>query len=386
MNNGDLVGLRRLVLTEFRNHTRLELDLNSKAIVLYGANGAGKTNILEAISTLAPGRGIRGAELGELSRQSDYNGSFAVAAIIGEGELERKIGVGLDINSPTNRKITRIDGKDVSNKQTLETLRLIWVTPQMDRIFAGPHSERRKFLDRIIVSFHPEISSQMSVYEKTIKERQKILDSDFKDPVWLDGLEIQAAQAGVAIAMARIESLSILQNEINDNQTSNFPKAKLSLDGFIENAIISGQSPIEAEEKFKAELKNTRAKDSIIGRASIGPHKTEISAIHADNGMIAEKCSTGEQKALLFGLILAQARAISGTIAKNSNLYLRPVPILLLDEAGAHFDKKRRDALAQELLELNGQSWLTGTDKNLFEGFENDAEYYAISQNQAIKI
>ncbi len=384
--NYELVGIRRLILTEFRNHQRLDLSLNAPAIVLYGANGAGKTNILEAITVLGPGRNMRSTEFADMIRKGGPNNGFAISASLGSGEHERRIGVGLDTSGENIRKITRLDGRDVSAKDLLETLRIIWATPTMDRIFAGAQGERRKFLDRIVTSFMPEISAIASNYEKAIKERQKILESDLWDPIWLNALEEQAALAGVALASARLEAIDSLQSEIEARPDGPFPKSQLVLDGILENSLRENKSISDIEIGFARELRNSRDYDKAAGRATKGPHRTNLSAIHLGNGMPAETCSTGEQKALLFGLILAQARCVSAGIQnQQTHGFERPMPIILLDEANAHFDAARREGLAQELLSIRAQSWLSGTDKSLFENLGESAEYYAINAGEAIK-
>lgn len=383
----EFVGIRRLILTQFRNHARLEIDTNAKVISLFGPNGAGKTNILEAISILGQGRGIRGAELKEMARMGENGSPFAVSALIGQGEEERRIGVGLDVSPNGIRKITRIDGKDVSQKQTLNTIRLIWVTPQMDRIFAGSQGERRRFLDRIVAGFMPEISSQMSAYEKLMRERQKLLEQENPDRIWLSTIEKDAAGTAIAIAQARIDAISALQAEILKREKSSFPQAKLILNGALEQALLEGKQHIEAEEKFVRKLHELRPLDAQIGRASFGTHKTEFSALHIPTNMEAAKCSTGEQKALIIGLILAQARLVANGLSYGlEGCFNKPNPLIILDEAQAHFDIKRRDALAEELLEIRGQSWLSGTDKSLFDAFGNNGDIFSISASCAEKI
>ncbi len=378
------IGIRRLILNEFRNHSRLEIDTNAKLIVLFGPNGAGKTNILEAISLLGPGRGLRSAEIGELSRLSDYNGAFAISALMGHDENERRIGIGLDIQSPSPRKIARLNGKDVSSKALGDSLRLIWLTPQMDRLFAGPNSEKRKFLDRLVLSFFPNCQSSFSDYEKLLRERQKILDGNFNDNVWLSTIEEQLANHSYAMAIARVEAINALQCEINARVKSAFPKAELILDGHAENAHANGMKPRDLEIEIARKFKENRPIDKASGRSLYGAHKTLFSARHKENGMMAEKCSTGEQKALIIGLILAQAKMVSQGLQSNSVAYFnKPNPIILLDEAFAHLDKLRRHSLANELNELRAQTWLTGTDKDMFESLAHIADFYAISPNIA---
>ena len=378
------IGVRRLILTQFRNHARFELENIGKISVLYGPNGAGKTNILEAISLLNSGRGIRSAEIGELSRMGEDGGAFAVSALLGDGIDERKIGLGLDINAPSPRKIARLNGKDVSAKALSDSLRIIWLTPQMDRIFASPQSERRKFLDRLVLSFYPEVQGAFSDYEKLIRERQKILENENPDNIWLNAIEEQVSSHAIAIANARVEAIGALQTEIDNRIQSPFPKAQLLLDGFAENAILDGLDLKKLEIEIAKNFKDYRTRDQAVGRSLFGTHKTSFAARHLGNNMMAEKCSTGEQKALIIGLIIAQAKLVSQGLQSGVEGYFnRPNPVILLDEAFAHLDDERRQALSGELANLRSQSWLTGTDKELFSSLNNKANFYAISPNCA---
>ena len=382
MSAADFYGLKRLILTQFRNHARLEISPKASAIALIGPNGTGKTNILEAISTLGPNKGMRGADLSEMSRMGDDGGAFAVSGLLGDGGDEHRLGVGHE--SESNRKITRLDGREIPAKQTLDILRMIWLTPQMDRLFAATQSEKRKFLDRIVVSFMPEVSAQLGAYEKLMRERQKLLEENVRDKVWLKTLEEQAASAAIAIAAARIETLAALQNEILNRPDGAFPTSQLILRGDIEEQVSQGESHIKIESAIAEKLHANRAIDSGAKRAVFGVHKSEFSAIHIPTQMEAQNCSTGEQKALIIGLIIAQARLVSLGLNNSENAcFKRPNVILLLDEAQAHFDSKRREALARETLALNGQIWLTGTDKYLFEAFDKSGEYYSISPSRA---
>jgi len=387
----DFAGIRRLILTQFRNHARLELDISSKAVVLFGENGAGKTNILEAISLLGAGRSLRSADLIEMARSGDEGGPFAISALVGEGNETRRIGVGLDLSKEGPRKIARLDGKDALPRQLLETLRLVWITPQMDRIFAGAQGERRRFIDRITLSFFPELSTQNSAYDRAIKERQKVLETPNQDMMWLNALEEQAAVNGVAIACARIEAIAMLQREIDARKQNIFPKAGLRINSVVENALLNGQTTGDIEIDFAKQLRMNRAKDAVAGRCLIGPHRSEIFATHLGNGMDAEKCSTGEQKALLIGIIIAQACCIANGTVSNEfgsdlSCFSRPNPIILLDEANAHLDRARREGLANELLSIRAQTWLTGTDRTLFDAFEKNANFYEIKRGNAAKV
>jgi DNA replication and repair protein RecF len=374
----------RLNLTQFRNHPRLDLETTDGPVCLFGPNGAGKTNILEALSLLGPGRGLRNADLDEMARQGEDGGPFAVAGLFNLGGEERRIGIGLERSATGQRRVARIDGKDAGPKDLANTVRLLWLTPAYDRLFAGPAGDRRKFLDRLVFAIAPEHATQANLYEKAIRERSRLLEDARPDQRWLSILEADAAAAGVALAMARLEAIDALQGEIDNRPQGAFPKAVLTLEGTLESALRNSPDASEIEARFCAQLHNHRARDSAAGRALDGPHRSDLSAIHAPTGMAAQKCSTGEQKALVVTLILAQARRIaSGLPTAKSTGFSGPNPLVLLDEAAAHFDPARRAALCGELLALPGQSWLTGTDQSLFEGFGSDATRFEISAGHA---
>lgn len=374
----------RLSLTQFRNHPRLDIETTDGPVCLVGPNGAGKTNILEALSLLGPGRGLRGADLDDMARQGPDGGPFAVAGLFNLGGEERRIGIGLERTPTGQRRVARIDGKDAGPKDLAETVRLLWLTPAYDRLFAGPAGDRRKFLDRLVFALAPELTTQANLYEKAMRERSRLLETPRPDTRWLAILEADAAAAGVALALARLEAIDVLQSEIDARPEGAFPKAALTLEGSLETALRETPDSAQIEADFTAALHNNRARDSAAGRALEGPHRSDLSAIHAPSGMAAQKCSTGEQKALVTTLILAQARRIASGLptAKSSGFYPQN-PLVLLDEAAAHFDPTRRAALCAELLALPGQSWLTGTDQSLFEGFGSHAMKFDVSAGHA---
>ena len=382
--SGPRAFVRRLNLTQFRNHARLDLETNDAPVCLFGPNGAGKTNILEALSLLGPGRGLRSADLDEVARQGQDGGPFAVAGLLQFGEEERRIGVGLERLATGQRRVARVDGKDAGPKELAQTVRLLWLTPAYDRLFAGPAGERRKFLDRLVFAIAPEHAQQATQYEKALRERAKLLEDARPDPKWLRLIEAEAAAAGVAIGMARLEAVDALQTFIADRPEGAFPKAQLALEGAFENGLRAASSASQAEADFAQLLHDHRARDSAAGRALDGPHRSDLTAVHTPSGMAAQKCSTGEQKALVVTLILAQARRIaSGLPTAKSSGFSGPNPLVLLDEAAAHFDPARRAALCDELLALPGQAWLTGTDQSLFEAFGSRATLFEVSPGQA---
>ncbi len=374
----------RLNLTQFRNHARLDLEMPDGPVCLFGPNGAGKTNILEALSLLGPGRGLRSADLDEMARHGEDGGPFGVAGLFSLGGEERRIGIGLERTSTGQRRVARIDGKDAGPKDLANTVRLLWLTPAYDRLFAGSAGDRRKFLDRLVFAIYPEHSNSANAYEKAIRERGRVLEDARPDAKWLSILEAEAAAAGVALALARLEAVDALQGEINARPDGAFPKAALTLTGKLEVSLRETTDASQVEANFTALLRDNRGRDSQAGRALEGPHRSDLSAVHVATNTAAQKCSTGEQKALVVTLILAQARRIaSGLPTAKSTGFSAPNPLVLLDEAAAHFDPARRAALCAELLALPGQSWLTGTDQSLFEDFGAAATRFEISAGNA---
>ncbi|GBF57645.1 DNA replication and repair protein RecF [Candidatus Phycosocius bacilliformis] len=379
----DKAFVRRLNLTQFRNHARLDIEADAGPVCLFGPNGAGKTNILEALSLLGPGRGLRGADLDEMARQGEDGGLFAVAGLFQLGSESRRIGVGLERTAQGQRRVARIDGKDAGPKDLAETVRLLWLTPAYDRLFAGPAGERRRFLDRLVFAIAPEHGQQAALYDKAMRERTRLLEEPNPDQRWLSLVEAEAAAAAIALGQARLEAVDALQSEISQRPDGAFPKAGLALEGWFESSLRQAQNAASAEADFIRHLHDCRPRDRAAGRALDGPHRCDLTAIHTPSGMPAQKCSTGEQKALVVTLILAQARRIaSGLSTAKSTGVPGPNPLVLLDEAAAHFDPSRRAALCEELLALPGQAWLTGTDRNLFEDFGSRASLFDVSPGQ----
>jgi DNA replication and repair protein RecF len=380
--------IRRLVLTQYRNHDRLELETGGLPVVLSGANGAGKTNILEAISLLGPGRGLRGADLAQVSRAGPDGGPWAVSAVVetGSGE-EHRIGIGLEAGPEAGaRRIARIDGRNAGPKDLADAIRLIWMTPAHDRLFAGPASERRKFLDRLVFAATPEHAAVATSYDKAMRERSRLLSQEAPDRRWLSVIETEMAASAVALAVARIEAVDGLQAAIEGRADSAFPKAALALDGLLEAKLRAGQAASGLEDWFAGHLSGVRLRDAAAGRAIDGPHRTDLSALHLANGMDAALCSTGEQKALVTGLVLAQAHRIAGGFSGGFAGDDGPNPVVLLDEAAAHFDPARRAALCEALLALPGQAWVTGTDDGLFDGFAGAAARFEVRAGETSRL
>jgi len=352
-------------------HSAALSDLPGGFVVLYGPNGAGKTNLLEAVSLLAPGRGLRGAKVSEMQNQAGGE-PWAISASLQTEPGEIKPGTGLDPASPSKRLI-RIQGVPARSQSALaEHIACVWLTPQMDGLFLGSAQERRRFFDRLIFAFDPAHSGRLTRYENALRQRSKLLQDGTGEPSWLDSLESQMAETGISIAAARLDFAQRLQSAAPGG-TEPFPRARLALTGTIEN-LLSNQPALEIERLFQYQLAESRGVDMQTGGAATGPHKSDLAVSYDTKDMPAAHCSTGEQKALLIGLILAHAQLIKAERGAP--------PVLLLDEIAAHLDESRRRALYEILQQTGGQIWLTGTDRSLFEELENSGMFYQISHAQ----
>ncbi len=349
--------LSRLVLTDFRSYVRAELLLDGRPVVLTGENGAGKTNLLEAVSLLSPGRGLRGAAYAELARDGG-EGGWAVAATLETPEGPVRIGTGIEpgVEIGSRSRMVRIDGEQEGPSALAELVSMVWLTPAMDRLFVEGASERRRFLDRLVMGFDPAHGTRAGAYDRALRERNKLLADDVFDDAWLSGLEEQMAEHGVALAAARTEMLARLRGALSAAQEGPFPRAVVALDGTLEAALAS-QPAVDVEDAFRRLLKEMRGRDAAAGRALDGPHRSDLLVRHAGKDREARQCSTGEQKALLIGIVLANARLMAAMG--------RP-PLLLLDEVAAHLDGDRRAALFDEIIGLDLQAFMTGTDPSLF--------------------
>lgn len=339
--------------------------------MLYGPNGAGKTNVLEAISLLSPGRGIRGAKIREI--QSCYRPDpWAVAAIVETAYGSVKIGTGLAPN--TDKRAIRINGENASGQSALaEYLACIWLTPQMDRLFLDSSRERRKFLDRLVFAFDPGHAGRVTRYENAMRQRSKLLHESQNEGAWLESLEAQMAETGVAIAAARLDFAQRLQSAEQCYRNEHFPRAAIDVQGTIEN-LLQETSALEVEQLFSYQLAESRGVDRLTGGAATGPHKSDLAVRYREKDMPADQCSTGEQKALLIGLILAHATLIKAERGTP--------PLLLLDEVAAHLDDERRAALYHLLETLGAQIWLTGTDKSLFDAISDQGRFFEVRNAQ----
>lgn len=362
----------RLRLAEFRNYARLALDPDGRAVVLTGENGMGKTNLLEAISYLAPGRGLRGAKLGEVTRIGAAAGWNVAATVSGpDGDVD--IGTGLQPKGPDDgnggRRVVHIDRAPAGGPAALgEVVRVMWLTPQMDRIFAEGPSPRRRFLDRLVIALSPGHGREVSAYERAMRERNRLLAEGGSDPAWVSALEGRMAAHGVAAAAARLDGIHRLQAGM-DATVSAFPLGVLDVAGVVEDRLKT-ESAVEAEDWFRDRLGTNRRQDAAAGRALEGPHTSDLRVHHGTTGMAAERCSTGEQKALLIGITLASARLVAAESA---------APILLLDEVAAHLDERRRTALFEELEGLGAQAWMTGTDAGVFVALKGRAQFFTVA-------
>ncbi|MEO1253005.1 MAG: DNA replication/repair protein RecF [Pseudomonadota bacterium] len=363
------VALTRLVLTDFRSYAGADLAFDGRPVAIFGANGAGKTNILEAISLVGPGRGLRRARLDELPRLGGPGG-WSVAIRIKDEDDEQRFGVGVDADRP-ERRICRIDGAPASGPGAFaDRLRFMWLTPAQDRLFMDGASERRRFLDRMALAHDPAHAKASADYENAMRSRQRLLDEGRSDDSWLAGLERQMAEAGVAIAAARCAMVSRLAHAEIAASGGIFPAADLALDGGLE-AALADVLPAAVEDAFAEELAEARRRDAAAGRALSGPHRTDLLVAHRAKKQPARLCSTGEQKALLIGLVLAASRAFAKEFGA------RPPLILLLDEVAAHLDPDRRAALYDIIDELGFQAFLTGTDEALFSAWGSRAQRFA---------
>lgn len=373
------VAVTRLMLTNFRSYGMLDLRTDGSHVVLVGPNGAGKTNVLEALSMFAPGRGLRGARLSELSRSvpgGSNDRPWAISATLSLANDETQIGVGYLPGSQETgvpKRTVRRDGVPVGNvAQLAEHIRLIWLSPAMDRMFVEGVSERRRFLDRLIASFDPLHARRWAQFEAAMRERIGALRSGGARG-WLRALERTMAETGVAVAASRLAGVQQLVRAIDEQGSSSFPRANLALAGFIENAL--GTRPaVDIEDEYAEKLEQLRDKDLEAGRTSVGPHVTDFLVSHREKGRAADMCSTGEQKALLIRLMLACA-SLPAPGAPDK-------PVLLLDEIAAHLDDTRRRALFDEIDGLRLQAWMTGTDAVVFAGLEGRAQFKRVADGQ----
>jgi DNA replication and repair protein RecF len=361
--------LTRLSLTDFRSYATADLVLDGRPVWLAGPNGAGKTNLLEAVSFLIPGRGLRGASIAEVGRRlpGEAQGrAWAVAATLQAGDDEIRLGTGVE-QAGAARRVVRVDGEPVPPGRLAEHVRQVWLTPAQDRLFLEGAGDRRRFLDRLVFAAEPGHAAHVQAYEKAMRERMRLLTEGPADPAWLDALEARLAESGALMAEARARTVAALAAEIATRGERPFPQARLTLTGEWAQMAADGAELADIEGRLAGALRAARDRDAAAGRALTGPHRGDLSVVHAEKDRAAAECSTGEQKALILNLVLAQA-------ARLARAEAAPSPILLLDEVAAHLDRTRRAALFDEIEALGLQAFLTGTDEHLFEALEGRAQ------------
>ncbi len=377
------VAVRQLTVTDFRNHAAARVEAEAALVVLTGPNGAGKTNLLEALSMLAPGRGLRRAQLADMARVAPEGGrapGWAVAAEVDGLQGPVRIGIAWrDAEREGGGRRVLIDGKAARSSAELgRHVRLGWLTPAMDRLFGGPASDRRRFLDRMTAALDPDHAVRTGGLEKLLRQRNRLLENIGGNAAWLDAVEAKIAEVAVAVAAARMAALEALEAGMKtvEKHGGPFPFARLRLQGWVEDRL--SESPaVEVEDACREMLAAGRAADAAAGRTLQGPHRSDLEVEHGPKGMPARLCSTGEQKALLIAIVLAHAAAVKALPGCGA-------PLLLLDEVAAHLDAGRRAGLFEALKGLGCQAWMTGTEEALFSDVRGEARFLRIEDGRII--
>lgn len=367
----------RLNLTHFRSYRAASVETRGDSVVLVGPNGAGKTNCLEAISFLSPGRGLRRATLDDVA-DIQGDGSWAVSAEVEGAYGLATLGTGIDApraDGTTSSRRVRIDREPVTSATAFgDHLRMVWLTPAMDSLFMGAASERRRFFDRLVLAIDSEHSSRVSALDRSLRSRNRLLEDRNFDPHWCDAIERETAELAVAVAAQRGQTLQRLSAMLAvRGSASAFPSALIALDGWMENALLT-ETATAVEDRYRAMLRESRFKDAAAGRTLNGPHLTDLQVVYAPKNMPARDASTGEQKALLIGLVLAHANLV----AEMTGI----TPLLLLDEVVAHLDPARRTALFDELAKLGAQVWMTGADPAAFASVGPQVDVFNVEAGQ----
>ena len=368
--------IAQLTLKDFRGYASLDLSVGRRCVALVGENGAGKTNILEAVSLFAPGRGLRRADLTVMAREGGP-GDFAVSvALAGEGEHRLGTGFQPGEREEGRGRICRIDGEPAPSPTAFaEYLRVVWLTPDLDALFRGPGGDRRRFLDRLVLAVDSGHGARVSALERGLRSRNRVLEERFDDRLWLDAIEREVAELGIAVALARRETVARLSQLIVETRddASPFPWAGVRVEGDVDD-LVAVWAAVDAEDRFRAALRQGRARDRAAGRALFGPQASDLVVRHGPKDVPAAQASTGEQKALLVGLVLAHARLV----ARMSGLS----PLVLLDEVAAHLDPRRRAGLYAALDALPGQVWMTGADPALFGELGERADILQVAEGR----
>lgn len=366
--------ISHLWLENFRNYRRLELDVGTNPVVLIGRNGSGKTNILEALSLFSPGRGFRKSGLRDMDN-GDTNMAWSIAMNLRKGDMTHQLGTGRDAESRIDKRIIKINGNRERQQAALcNYLSLVWLNPQMDTLFLEGNTARRKFLDRLCYAFDPEHVTRVTMYEQSMRERNKLLSKPAADPHWLHVLEQQMAEASVAITIARLDTITRIAQAMEECPYR-FAKAELHLNGATETALAQGLKAVDAETQLAEQMRASRGLDAAIGRTMVGCHRSRFTLIHKTKNREAAECSTGEQKLMLLSLLIYLANARIS--------YCSEPPILLLDEVVSHLDVEHRKELFDALLGGGMQTWMTGTDAADFCGLEGIATWIKVVDGTA---
>jgi DNA replication and repair protein RecF len=360
--------LSLLKLSDFRNYPEVTLSLDERHVVLTGQNGAGKTNLMEAVSFLSPGRGLRRAVLADVTRVG-AEGGFSVFAKLEGMEGEVSLGTGIDGEGEASARRLRINGtSSKSTEELTDHLSVLWLTPSMDGLFTGPSADRRRFLDRLVLSIDPSHGRRASDFERAMRSRNRLLSEGRFDPAWIAAIEAQMAGLGIAMGAARREMLGLLRTLSAASEQTPFPSPVLTLEGFLDDAPDGPAADLE--DRYLEMLRENRGRDAAAGRTLEGPHRSDLLVRHREKDMDAGRCSTGEQKALLIGLVLAHARLTANMTGH--------APVLLLDEVAAHLDEGRRAALFNLIHDLGGQAFMTGTDRAMFAPLSDRAQFFTV--------
>ena len=373
------VWIERLQLTDFRNYAGLSLSVGPAPVVLTGANGSGKTNLLEALSLLTSGQGLRRAPYPELARMGRPGWAVAARLVTPLGPVDLGTGLGPEADAGRGGRIVRIDGETQSGSGALaEHVEMVWLTPAMDGLFTGPGSDRRRFLDRLISGLDPSYRPLLGQFERAMQQRNRLLAEDVRDGARFEGFERIMAEAGVAVAAARATAVAALSAAIGARRDAAhgalFPWAELALIGTLESGLAA-RAAIDVEDDYVRQLASERERDRAAGRTLEGPHRSDLMVGHGPKEMPAKVCSTGEQKALLIGLVLAHCDLVG---QRRDGL----APILLLDEIAAHLDPLRRIALFEEVVALGSQAWMSGTDADAFAALGNRAQFHCVEEGR----